>query len=221
MRRGDSVRRVPYGAGMGYERARYLQRQFNLAEEGYEQILAAQGGVCGCCGGTEVATIRSLAVDHDHMCCPEPGRSCGRCVRGLLCGGCNGLIGMYELCQLGTLAPELLDQFNAYLRRYAAPNRAPIPGIAGRPATDRFRQGEVRIRYSRRWMAKHAHLIFVSLNNQVADYEHMIARGSGDPEQARAGIERLGRFRQRLEELVAEPIWGRFARAGSSTDGGS
>jgi len=205
---------VPYGASVGEKRARYLQRQFTLTEEGYEQICAAQGGVCGCCGRTEVAKIRILGVDHDHMCCPEPGRSCGRCVRGLLCGGCNGLIGMYELCQLGTLVPELLDQFNAYLRRYAAPDRAPIPGIAGGSATDMFRQGEVRIRYSRRWMAEHAHLTFVSLDSQIADYEHMIARGGGDQERARAGIERLGRFRQRLEELVADPVWGGFARAG-------
>ena len=32
------------------------------------------------------------AVDHDHTCCPA-GRSCGSCVRGILCRKCNVAIG--------------------------------------------------------------------------------------------------------------------------------
>lgn len=34
-------------------------------------------------------------VDHDHRCCGE-GNSCGRCVRGMLCPGCNMAIGHIE-----------------------------------------------------------------------------------------------------------------------------
>ena len=32
----------------------------------------------------------NLEVDHDHSCC-EGGNSCGKCIRGVLCRGCNML----------------------------------------------------------------------------------------------------------------------------------
>lgn len=35
-----------------------------------------------------------LVVDHDHGCCPGDTHSCGRCVRGLICGGCNSAAGL-------------------------------------------------------------------------------------------------------------------------------
>jgi hypothetical protein len=37
-----------------------------------------------------------LHVDHDHSCCPALSTSCGKCVRGLLCFGCNTLVGRVE-----------------------------------------------------------------------------------------------------------------------------
>jgi hypothetical protein len=33
-------------------------------------------------------------VDHDHACCPGT-RSCGKCIRGMLCNRCNTGLGMF------------------------------------------------------------------------------------------------------------------------------
>jgi hypothetical protein len=55
--------------------------------------------VCGMDVLTPMPVLRGrprplLVVDHDHACCPPPLPSCGRCVRGLICGGCNSAMGL-------------------------------------------------------------------------------------------------------------------------------
>lgn len=41
-------------------------------------------------------TDRKLHVDHDHACCaPNKARTCGKCVRGLICGPCNRGLGLF------------------------------------------------------------------------------------------------------------------------------
>jgi hypothetical protein len=54
----------------------------------YDAQLAAQGGVCAICRRASA----NYVTDHSHDCCPGP-RSCGRCVRGLICPGCNLILG--------------------------------------------------------------------------------------------------------------------------------
>ncbi len=73
--------------------ARRVQTTYNLTDAQYQRLMAVQGGKCAICrraGGNQNGDKgkRRLAVDHDHTCCPGP-TSCGRCVRGLLCGPCN------------------------------------------------------------------------------------------------------------------------------------
>lgn len=83
--------------GAEHERRRTL-RAYNLTSEQFDEILANQGGACAICGTTNPANgigRRNVtwSIDHDHGCCPESCGSCGRCIRGLLCGSCNLGIG--------------------------------------------------------------------------------------------------------------------------------
>lgn len=70
---------------------KYVQKTYGLRPGEYERILALQGGVCYLCRRAK-GTTKKLAVDHDHACCPETP-ACGKCVRGLLCGPCNKILG--------------------------------------------------------------------------------------------------------------------------------
>lgn len=64
--------------------------KFGLNRVKYEALLVEQGGGCAICG--RPAYGRSFHVDHDHACCSGKG-CCGKCIRGLLCNGCNVALG--------------------------------------------------------------------------------------------------------------------------------
>jgi hypothetical protein len=89
-----------------------------LTLERYEAMLAAQGGVCAICKRPETIKVHgkvvAMSIDHDHNCCPTRGRSCRRCVRGLLCRRCNILIGFLRN------SVELLPAIAAYFQNVAA-----------------------------------------------------------------------------------------------------
>lgn len=69
---------------------RRVERTYGLTPDEYQRLYEHQGRRCAICRRATGATKR-LAVDHDHSCCPGP-TSCGRCVRGLVCGPCNDVL---------------------------------------------------------------------------------------------------------------------------------
>lgn len=90
------AQRRHYRANRGMYAYRAIRLKYNLSEAQYKALLQAQGERCAICG-TEVAGNRGrlLNVDHDHACCPGH-KSCGKCVRGLLCARCNVGLGSFR-----------------------------------------------------------------------------------------------------------------------------
>lgn len=68
-----------------------LLRKYNITIFDYNEMLAEQDCRCKVCH-TQSYT---LAVDHDHSCCPG-AESCGKCIRGLLCKKCNAGLGQFN-----------------------------------------------------------------------------------------------------------------------------
>lgn len=76
-------------------RARWLKFRYGLTLADYDRALAAQGGICALCATPAVE--REFFVDHDHGCCPgNKGKTCGGCIRGLICARCNTGLGLFE-----------------------------------------------------------------------------------------------------------------------------
>jgi hypothetical protein len=74
----------------GYE----LKKRHKITLEIYNKQLEKQNNVCAICKTTGVID-RNLAVDHDHLCC-DSDKSCGKCLRGLLCNNCNSGLGSFK-----------------------------------------------------------------------------------------------------------------------------
>lgn len=89
----------------------FLREQHGMTEADYAEMLAAQGGKCAGCRREPPIAGKQLHIDHDHGCCPNGGRSCPRCRRGLLCAECNMALGLLHD------NPETLENLAAYLRQ--------------------------------------------------------------------------------------------------------
>lgn len=109
---------------------------YGLTQEKFDQLLEAQGHACGMCH-RPFMDGQLIHVDHDHACCPDNCRSCGKCVRGLLCHACNVALGHIE--NRYALARAYLG--DSPLWETAPPEPRPRPARrprprAGRPSAD-------------------------------------------------------------------------------------
>lgn len=94
--------------------------KYGVSDSRLNEMFEEQGNKC-CCGKEfgerfPVKVKRKWAVDHDHKCCDNKGKSrktCGKCTRGLLCLRCNIVLGLME--EDHRLLPAHLQE---YLRKY-------------------------------------------------------------------------------------------------------
>jgi hypothetical protein len=74
------------------ERSRWvtIHKKYKLTKQMYLDLLEQQNNVCAICQNK--SNSKYLSVDHDHSCCPT-NKTCGECIRGLLCKSCNSFLG--------------------------------------------------------------------------------------------------------------------------------
>ncbi len=73
----------------------WLKHTYNLTPEQKQDMLILQNNRCRVCKVEFDDTVKHLVphIDHNHACCPG-NKSCGKCVRGLLCRTCNTMLGI-------------------------------------------------------------------------------------------------------------------------------
>jgi hypothetical protein len=86
---------------------KYRISSYGLTQEQFDCLLNAQKHNCGMCH-EPFEDGQLIRVDHDHACCRRENRSCGRCVRGLLCHTCNIALGHIE--RRYAMARDYLDR---------------------------------------------------------------------------------------------------------------
>jgi hypothetical protein len=92
-RRRGQIRSTPE-ARARWARKHKLKR-YGLTQALFDALLEQQGHACAMCRES-FADGQPIFIDHDHACCPDEKSSRGKCVRGLLCLGCNTALGHIE-----------------------------------------------------------------------------------------------------------------------------
>jgi len=83
------------------------KHMYKLEEDAYNEMLRRQQNRCLICGllFDEKIKLKKTCIDHDHACCPG-AKSCGQCIRGIICYACNTMLGFAkdnsEILQAGS-----------------------------------------------------------------------------------------------------------------------
>lgn len=88
--------------------------RYGITEEQYDNLLIEQDNACAVCK-TEFSQTVWANIDHDHNCCPGK-KSCGNCLRGLLCSHCLTLASIMEKRFKTNLS--YMDNMFLYLTKY-------------------------------------------------------------------------------------------------------
>jgi hypothetical protein len=86
------------------------RKLYGIGTEEWELLFDSQGRKCAICDAYE--SPQPWATDHDHSCCPGK-KSCGACLRGILCSNCN--VGIGHLRE----SPRIMRRAIAYLEGWA------------------------------------------------------------------------------------------------------
>ena len=73
-------------------RDKMREQRFGITREAFDELFASQGRKCAICRGDDPGN-NFWNVDHDHSCCPGSDKTCGKCIRGILCSRCNHALG--------------------------------------------------------------------------------------------------------------------------------
>lgn len=88
-----------------------LWSQYRIDLATFREMEQDQGGVCAICFTEQNTEGHWLCVDHDHSCCSGV-RSCGECVRSLLCSSCNQGLARFRD------DPTLMERAADYIRTH-------------------------------------------------------------------------------------------------------
>lgn len=91
-------------------RASIRLNKYGLTERQFQDILESQDGKCEGCQ-TQDPGRTYWHVDHDHACCTGK-KSCGKCVRGVLCSNCNTALGFMKD------NPQTAKNLSSYLQKW-------------------------------------------------------------------------------------------------------
>lgn len=73
---------------------KYAIKKYGIEYQDYLKIIEKQNNKCAICNISFNKINKQPHIDHNHSCCSEKIKSCGQCIRGLLCGKCNLLLGI-------------------------------------------------------------------------------------------------------------------------------